>query len=319
MKTTGVKRVKPDHFLEISCDYLDPNLINDDFLKSDSTSLTVFQNNIRSLNKNFHLVEEIFNNCTDLPDVLAFCETRLNENSIAPSLEGYSFECENSPTACGGVGIFVSDSLNYTVRNDLKINVNACEDLWIEIETESKSDDNPDVKQEKLVIGTIYRHPGSQYSLFCDRLCASIENLNRTKTKYLLVGDTNVDILKFNLASNVTSYINSLNSVGCNFHIDKPTRITSSSSTCIDHVYSNIKTELLDNHIILSDVSDHFGIITKLCGNTKWEREYPQSYRKTNLSEHEWGNFNRELKINLLDKFSEISCIDNTSILRPNL
>ena len=123
-----------------------------------------------------------------------------------------------------------------------------------------------------------------------------------------------MDILKFNLASNVTSYINSLNSVGCNFHIDKPTRITSSSSTCIDHVYSNIKTELLDNHIILSDVSDHFGIITKLCGNTKWEREYPQSYRKTNLSEHEWGNFNRELKINLLDKFSEISCIDNNDV-----
>ena len=70
-------------------------------------------------------------------------------------LEGYSVKCEKPPTASGGVGIYVPDSSNYTVRNDLKLNVNVCEDLWIEIETDYKSNDKPNIKQEKLIIGTI--------------------------------------------------------------------------------------------------------------------------------------------------------------------
>ena len=85
---TGARLPKPvkfDHFLEISCDYLDPNLIDDGFLKSNDTELTIFQNNIRSLNKNFDSVkEEIFKNCTKLPDILSFSETKLNENSLVP-------------------------------------------------------------------------------------------------------------------------------------------------------------------------------------------------------------------------------------------
>ena len=108
--------------------------------------------------------------------------------------------------------------------------------------------------------------------------------------------------------------MNSLNSVGCTFHVDKPTRVSSNSSTCIDHVYSNFDTTRLDNRIILSDVSDHFGIITKICGNTKWEREKPFYYRRTNLSELEWGQFNEELKHTLSREFSDASLHNDSDV-----
>ena len=157
--------------------------------------------------------------------------------------------------------------------------------------------------REKLVIGTIYRHPSAQYSHFSEKLCKTIELLNRTKTKYLLVGDINIDILKYNLVSNVTNYINALNSVGCSFHVDKPTRVTANTSSCIDHVYSNMPTSLLHNYIVLSDVSDHFGIITKLYNTTRYETEQPVYYRKKNLSDAEWNQFNRELHSILHQKF----------------
>ena len=223
-----VKRVSSDHFLEISCEYLEPNSINDDFLKRDNTKLTILQNNIRSLNKNLHLVEEMFNECSQFPDILSFCETKLNDQSVIPHIEGYCFEQKNSHTSCGGVGLFISDKIEYIVRKDLDLDLPDCEDVWIEIKSDSTSYSGSDSKNklEKLVIGSIYRHPGSQYKSFCERLCSVIEGLNQTKTKYILVGDTNIDYLKFNLATNVTNYVNSLNSVGCLMHLDKPTRVT---------------------------------------------------------------------------------------------
>ena len=65
---------------------------------------------------------------------------------------------------------------------------------------------------------------------------------NSKKQKYFLVGDFNVDLLKYNLATPQTNFLNILNSVGCNAFIDKPTRVTSGTASCIDHVYSNFDT-----------------------------------------------------------------------------
>ena len=55
-------------------------------------------------------------------------------------------------------------------------------------------------------------------------------------------------------------------STGCNFLVNKPTRITTHSATCIDHIYSNLEVENIENHIILSGISDHFGTMSKLGG-----------------------------------------------------
>ena len=63
--------------------------------------------------------------------------------------------------------------------------------------------------------------------------------LNRSKSNYIIVGDFNIDLLKYNLVTPVTDYVNSLHSMGCNVSVDLPTRVTCTSSTCIDHVYSN--------------------------------------------------------------------------------
>ena len=109
------KSVKLNHYLDINCDYLEQENVNDTLLNI-SSSFTIYQNNIRSLNKNFHAVEEIFQNCTDMPDIFAFSETQLHENSDTPYLEGYSFEYINSETKCGGVAMFISNNIDYSIR-----------------------------------------------------------------------------------------------------------------------------------------------------------------------------------------------------------
>ena len=119
--------------------------------------------------------------------------------------------------------------------------------------------------------------------------------LNQKKIKYYIIGDINIDILKYNLASNVTNYLNAIHSTGCNVFVDKPTRITSHSNSCIDHIYSNLPTNMLDNYIIGTEISDHFSTFTRI-NSLNTPSEPKVSYvRKSNLSEAEWQQVNVSL------------------------
>ena len=90
LKTKAAKSSKSvyfDPFLDIKCAYKCPTEIDDTFLET-SSSLSIFHNNIRSLNKNFDKLEEVFQNCSTLPSILALSETKLSSTSNIPPLNG---------------------------------------------------------------------------------------------------------------------------------------------------------------------------------------------------------------------------------------
>ena len=116
--------------------------------------------------------------------------------------------------------------------------------------------------------------------------------------------------MKYKLASDVTFYVNSLNSVGCNICIDKPTRVDGSAATCIDHAYSNLPPERLDSHILISDVSDHYSLLTKIHGVSSAKDNTDIFFRKSNLSEYEWEQFNIELS-DILNHDLPDECVAN--------
>lgn len=105
----------------------------------------------------------------------------------------------------------------------------------------------------------------------------------------------NINLMKFNLVTNVTDYVNSLTSSGCNLFIDRPTRIADRSATCIDHVYSNFAPDRLENFVLLSDVSDHYSTLTKIDRFQKRNVKGDVYSRKRNLSDPEWDEFNKDL------------------------
>ena len=155
---------------------------------------------------------------------------------------------------------------------DLKLNLHLCEDIWFRV----KNVENSKLDGNGLIIGVIYRH-GHNVPNFSEKLSEQLLLLNSKKEKYLLVGDFNVNLMKYNLTTPQTAFLNTLNSVGCNAFIDKPTRVTKNTASCIDHVNSNLDTGSLDNHIILADVSDHFGTLSKVEGIT-WKAEKQNCY-----------------------------------------
>ena len=297
-KSKPTKQVPLDHFYDINCSYLHPNEVNDDYIGCQKSDLSIFQGNVRSLNANFDSVSDIFDKCQSLPDILAITETKLKKGDDEPPIGGYVFERTDTTTEFGGVGIYISNDFKYSVRSDLALGVRHCEDIWIDIKTD-QSNKSSTYGSKNLVIGVIYRHPGHKYDFYCSQLCDTLNKLNASKTDYVVVGDINIDILKFNLATDVTDYINSLYSVGCNVSINRPTRVAKKSATCIDHIYTSMSQERLSSSIIMSDVSDHYSTLTKISGFPKSSEENNIYSRKSDLNQNEWDRFNIGLK-NLL-------------------
>ena len=84
--------------------------------------------------------------------------------------------------------------------------------------------------------------------------------ISKQNTKFYLFGDDNNDLLKTNKNNHTSEYVNDLlaNSVTC--LINKPTRITSSTNTLIDHIHTNDLNLSLLHGINISDLGDHNGL-----------------------------------------------------------
>ena len=55
---------------------------------------------------------------------------------------------------------------------------------------------------------------------------------------------------------------------------------------------SNLPTDSIENHILESGVTDHYGTLSKIEGNTKNTEEQDIYFRKTKLSDQKWEEFN---------------------------
>ena len=139
-----------NHLLDVKCSHINPSELDPSFLKNRKSELTIFQANIRSINANFNRFEDVFVNCNKLPDILTFTETWLHEDSNLPTIDGYSFESVNSKVtknSAGGVGVFISNDIDYEIENSLSLNYKGCEDIWLKIKSHRKTDDNSEKKQ----------------------------------------------------------------------------------------------------------------------------------------------------------------------------
>ena len=238
------------------CNYIDPdqiaNVVNDDCL----SDLTVFHGNVRSLRKNLDKLCDIFQNGTKLPDIIGVTETKLKEHLNEIDIDGYDFEHCSSSTEAGGAGIYVANYLEYFVRKDLSLNDETSEDMWVEITTKNTSRGAKYSDLKNLIIGIVYRHPGSQYSGFCGKLCNVIDRINRSNKKFVIMGDINVNLEKYNIVGSITDYIQNIEGAGCLSFIDKATRVEMRGdrweTSCIDHVYSNIEPTRMQNYVITS-------------------------------------------------------------------
>ncbi|KAL3285645.1 hypothetical protein HHI36_000177 [Cryptolaemus montrouzieri] len=107
-----------------------------------------------------------------------------------------------------------------------------------------------------FIVQATWRRQG----VFFKRLNSLLGIISNDKISYTIGRDFNINLL--NNDRNKLLFISMLESLGAKVTINEPTRITSSTRTCIDDIITNVTQH--EAHIEESNISDHAGQILKL-------------------------------------------------------
>ena len=184
-----------------------------------------------------------------LPEIIAISEIKLH-SEFKVQLQGYTFIQNNSSTNAGGVGMFIKETLSFQFLNKYQLHRKGCEDLWITV----------NINNTKKVFWVLYRHPQNDFTKISKSFELTLATLNRERAQYYISGGVNINLLDNESKSSVKNYVDMLCSSVCLPLIKHPTRITLTSSTLIDHIYTNATTQNITSNVILNDFSDHFSV-----------------------------------------------------------
>ena len=100
-----------------------------------------------------------------------------------------------------------------------------------------------------------------QFDQFSELLTNLLSNFSSNNNNVFILGDFNLDVLRYNICSKATEYVETLFSHGFLQTIVKPTRCTSNSASLIDHCVTNFHSDIHKSTILTSKISDHFPVI----------------------------------------------------------
>ncbi len=121
---------------------------------------------------------------------------------------------------------------------------------------------------------------------FFDLLSNQLQDLTNKNKSIYLVGDLNLDLLKYNTVNQVREYVDLLFSFGFIHTISKPTRISEHSATLIDHICTNRLCSDIESTILVTDISDHFPVFHFLHGKKVTENPkfiFTKDFSETNI------------------------------------
>ena len=244
--------------------------------------ISIVHINSRSLVLNFDSIISFLEK-VKFPEIICVSETRLknkkmNWQSKLVNIPNYELIFDNSPTNAGGVAIYIKkDFFEFEVK-DLKLDMPGCESLFLEINMNNKSANNTG---KTLLLGSVYRHPKSNTSLFIEKLCDVLEKYTECNTPVAIFGDINIDVSKTS-SDNVKRYTNSLSCIGCENIIKTYTRFGKTkkgySRSVLDHILTNMDKDKFIGGVISYPITDHlptFVVIKQTFIPTENKREEP--------------------------------------------
>ena len=161
---------------------------------------------------------------TAIMSVLMFTKSR---NTV---LRPFIFLSQPTTQRAGGVGLYIRNGIQFSVRHDLTSSTGESEMLWVKIESDLDSN---------MICGVVYRHPSSNLETFLNNFYSVIGKISQEGKLCLISGDFNINLLNYDKHPLTEDFINTLGSFFLEPHILKPTRITSHSSTLIDNIFFN--------------------------------------------------------------------------------
>ena len=187
-----------------------------------------------SLSKNLFKLEDLVTQLEALPDSN---NTNFMYNT---NLYGYKYAHVDTDKNARGVGLYVKEHIEFLVLNNVNIENEDCENLWVELK----------LNQKKYAIGVIYRHPTPNFEAFSERLFSVITDFNNTNYTYYICGDFNINLVIYPSEKNVSDYVDIYICLRINYIMVRcPKSLTISSKTFLIFIYT--KPDSLKTKIIL--------------------------------------------------------------------
>ena len=291
-----------------SNEYICENSVNNFFQKNTTNTMKGFKLlhiNCRSINKNFTQIENMLASCHPIT-ALAVSETWLTTaTKDIPQITGYTFI--SSPRVIkshGGVGIYVNEQLHCFKRADLSFMTSYLECLVVEV---------PHRKKRSILIGCIYKAPNADNVLFNMHILKILNMIQATNKITFLLGDYNLDLLKYQSHGATNEFLSSMISHSFFPIIRNPTRITESSISLLDNIFTNCIRNNFSAAIIYSDISDHFPIAVRFEeGDIK--NKSCNVYTSRSFDPQSICNFNEKLKNTVWDDVcTSLTCSNDPS------
>ena len=162
--------------------------------------------NISSLCHNFDELHTLLARIKVKFNIIGITGTRLKKHTVRNinrNLNGYAIEHTPTEANCSGALLYIDNSLNYTVTNDLAIyKKKELESIFIEVI-------NP--KSKNLIIGCIYKHPSMNPNEFIDVYMSNLlQKISKEDKTIMLMGDFNIDLLKYDTNDDNTAFLDSM-------------------------------------------------------------------------------------------------------------
>ncbi len=289
-----------------SCDIDEANINNidskyytwDEFtnLRIKSETFNILHSNVNGFETHLEEIQTFIANSFDF-NAICISETSLQDNDTFTDdikLSSYMDPFyTNSKTSKGGVAIFVKDFYNAIEREDLKTDNPEFEAVWIELKINLS---------KNIILGCTYRHPHSaNIDDFSNYMKTCLEKLSKENKEIYISGDFNIDLLKYDTNMKYQEFYNQMTTYGLLPQILQPSRITETTSTIIDNIYTNNLTNDILSGNILVQISDHLLQFSSVNKNISRDKTtyYKRDYNKFNeqsflndLSIQNWNNQN---------------------------
>ena len=248
-------------------------------IKTKESDFTVLTFNIRSIRNKFEQFTTHLLGLDQLPDIISLTETWLLDSD---NLLDYQIENYHKPILCnrqkssscskgGGILTYIRKNItNYSINKRLSFNniTDQCQVI------------NFLLDKKKRTFVNCYRSPKGDANLFLKKLDNVLKNV--TRNTCIVAGDFNFNLLNMTLHKTTEEYYNIMLTNSFKPLITKPTRVTDSTQTLIDHIWTNdLRTNTdIQSFIYVTDLSDHLPCISKFgAKHFRKENQY-KTYRQ---------------------------------------
>ena len=139
------------------------------------------------------------------------------------------------------------------------------------------------------IVGAVYRPPGGDMAGFNVELARVLALLRGTDA--YLMGDFNVDLLKLNTHGPTSDFMGEFTGGGFYPLISLPTRLTDTTATLIDNIWTNNVAAKIGSGLVTVRVSDHLPVFAFVGGAREAESEQGVGRRRRLVNEGRIGRF----------------------------